>query len=113
MVQTWPLARPLSVEETTCLLYSPGLRCLFAQAHTGNLLLVTEMPTAEGTAARTLQETARGDTEHRGDSVREDFSVETSGQGGSGQAAQTRQRLQWLLLQQPGLATASAAHAEQ
>lgn len=45
MVQTWPLARPLSVEETTCLLYSPGLRCLFAQAHTGNLLLVTEMPT--------------------------------------------------------------------
>lgn len=31
MVQTWTLARLLSIEETICLPYSPALLCLFAQ----------------------------------------------------------------------------------
>lgn len=34
MVQTGTLARLLSLEETICLPYSPGLLCLFAQEHT-------------------------------------------------------------------------------
>lgn len=34
MVQTWPLARPLSVEETTCLLYSQVCAaCLLKHTH--------------------------------------------------------------------------------
>lgn len=55
MVQTWPLARPLSVEETTCLLYSQVCAaCLLKHTH--------REPASGDRDARTLQETARGDT---------------------------------------------------
>lgn len=70
-----------------------------SKTHSGNLLLVTEMPTAEGQLLEHCRRQPEETPEHRGDSIREGL---TSGQGGSGQVAQTRQRLQRLLLQQPG-----------
>lgn len=60
MAQKWTLARLLSIEGLST--YTLGLLCLTQEHTQGTCIWGQRCPQLRGTAAETLQETARGDT---------------------------------------------------